>query len=85
MQDKAFIFFIYATTFAFRSFKIVIALIIKFNLEIKYFDIINAFIKTSRDLRSAPIIYYLLNGFKQASIVIKVDRALYSLRDFPVL
>ncbi|KAK6581555.1 hypothetical protein PZA11_006246 [Diplocarpon coronariae] len=56
-----------------------------FNIEVKQFNIINAFINTLKDLRSALVICFLLNGFKRPSIVVELDRALYRLKDSLVL
>jgi hypothetical protein len=56
-----------------------------FDLEIKQFDIINAFINIERDSNRPIVVYKLSDGFKVLGYIIEVDRALYGLRDFPVL
>ena len=47
----------YAATLAARSFKIFIAIIAYFDLEIKQFDIINAFANAKRLVESSLVAY----------------------------
>jgi hypothetical protein len=68
-----------------RSFRISIAIIAYFNLEIKQFDVVNAFINAVYNLELLLVICKLPLGFKKLGYVIKVNRALYSLRDSLVL
>jgi hypothetical protein len=61
------------------------AIIAHFNLEIKQFNIINIFINANRPLNSVLVAYQLLDGFKQLRICVEVNRALYGLKDSPML
>ena len=85
LQDEATIFSTYAATLAVRSFKVIIALAVKFNFKVKQFDVVNAFINALRDLKGVLITYYLLNGYKQKGMLINVDKTFYGLRDSPAL
>jgi hypothetical protein len=71
----------YAITLALKSLKIAIAIIVYFNLKIKQFNIINAFINAIRNLDLLLVIYKLPFSFKVLKYVAEVDRALYSLRN----
>jgi hypothetical protein len=64
---------------ALKSFKIIIAIAIHFNLKIKQYNIINAFINAIRSLNLLLVIYKLPFSFKVLKYIIKVNRALYSL------
>jgi hypothetical protein len=75
----------YAATLASRSFRISTAITAYFDLEIKQFDVINAFINAVRSSELLLVIYKLPLGFKKLSYVAKVNRALYSLRDSLIL
>jgi hypothetical protein len=72
---------IYIATFIAHSFCIAVAIAAHFNLKIEQFIIITAFINKNCLLKSALIAYLLLDNFKQLSIYIKVNRALYKLKD----
>jgi hypothetical protein len=43
------------------------------------------FINTERDFNRPIVVYKLLDGFKILGYIIKVNRALYGLWDFPAL
>jgi sRNA-binding regulator protein Hfq len=43
-----------------------------FDLEAKQYNIVNAFINAQRDLESALVTYYLLNGFKRKGMVVEL-------------
>ena len=75
----------YAAILIARSFRIFIAIIAYFNLEIKQFDIINAFTNAKRLVGSSLVVCQLPDGFKIPSIYAKINRALYRLRDSPAL
>ena len=75
----------YAATLASRSFRIGVAIAAYFDLEIKQFDVVNAFINAVRSSELPLVIYKLPLGFKKLGYVAKVDRALYGLRDSPTL
>jgi hypothetical protein len=70
---------------ALRLFKIEMAIIAHFNLEVKQHNIINAFIYASRQSNGPLITYYMPDGFSMPGILIKVKQALYSLVDSPSL
>ena len=60
-------------------------IIIHFDLEIKIFDIINAFINAIRDPCNTLMACQFPDGFKAPGICIEIDRALYGMRDSPSL
>ena len=64
---------------------IIIALVAYFDLEVKQFNIINAFINVEQDKYSNPVYYKLLDGYKKEGFCIEIDRALYRLKDSLVL
>jgi hypothetical protein len=68
-----------------RSFRIGTAIVAYFDLKIKQFDVVNAFINAVYSLELLLVICKLPLGFKKLGYVIKVDRALYSLRDSLIL
>ncbi len=68
-----------------RSFRIAIAIAAHFDLEIKQFNVINAFINANRPSNSALVACQLPDGFKQLGMCVEVDRALYGLKDSPAL
>jgi hypothetical protein len=65
--------------FVVRSFQVASAIIAYFDLEIKQFDIINAFINTERDFNRPIVVYKLPDGFKMPGYIVEVDQALYRL------
>jgi hypothetical protein len=75
----------YATILALRSFKIGIVITTYFDLEIKQFDVVNAFINAVYSSELLLVICKLPLGFEKLGYVAKVDRALYSLRDSLIL
>jgi hypothetical protein len=56
-----------------------------FNLEVKQYDVINAFIYAFRQSDGLPVTYYILDGFSMPGMLIEVKQALYSLIDSPLL
>ncbi len=85
LQDNETIILTYAATLAARLFRIASTLAAYFDLEIKQFDVVNTFVNTKRDTRSTLVAAHLPDGFKQEGKYVEIDRALYSLRDSPVL
>jgi hypothetical protein len=71
----------YATILASRSFRIGAAIVAYFDLKIKQFDVVNAFINAVYSLELLLVICKLPLGFEKLGYVAKVNRALYSLRD----
>jgi hypothetical protein len=85
LQDEQTIVSTYAATLAARSFRILMALAAHFDLEIKQYNIVNAFINAKRDPRSKRVVCLLLDGFKKPRYCVEIDRALYGMRDSPAL
>lgn len=72
----------YAATLAARNFRILTAITAKFDLEARSFDAINAFINADLD----EVIYvYFPDGFKITGYVLRLAKALYGLRQSPLL
>jgi hypothetical protein len=57
LQNKSSIVSIYTSIFTLWLFRVIIILVIYFDLEIKSFDMINIFINTKRDPLVARVIY----------------------------
>ncbi|POS82088.1 hypothetical protein EPUL_006735, partial [Erysiphe pulchra] len=72
----------YAATLAARNFRILTAIIAKFDLEARSLDAINAF--TNADLDEVIYVYYP-EGFKSPGFVLQLSKALYGLRRSPLL
>jgi hypothetical protein len=75
----------YAATLASRSFRMAAALAAHFDLEMKQFDVVNAFVNAKREKTSSPVYCHLPDGFKEPGTCVEIDRALYGLRDSPAL
>jgi hypothetical protein len=71
----------YIITLTACLFKVIIAVTACFNLKIKQFNVVNVFVNTKRDLYSVLVAYKLLNRFKQLRICVKINQALYRIRD----
>ncbi|KAL2122403.1 hypothetical protein VTJ04DRAFT_2858 [Mycothermus thermophilus] len=74
----------YAATLAARSFRSMMAIAAQFDLEVKQLDIKQAFLNASRAGRSV-VTCELPDGFKEDGMVVELDKALYGLRDSPLL
>jgi hypothetical protein len=85
MQEESTIMSTYAATLAARSFRIGCAIAAHFDLEMKQFDVVNAFVNAVRNSEGPPVICKLPPGFERPGYVVEVDRALYGLRDSPAL
>ena len=85
LQEEQTIISTYAATLASRSFRVAMALAARFDLEVKQFDVVNAFVNVTRDTRSQPVACKLPDGFKKPRMCVEIDRALYGLRDSPAL
>jgi hypothetical protein len=68
-----------------RLFRIGATIIAYFDLEIKQFDVVNAFINAIYSSKLLLVIYKLPLSFKKLGYVAKVNRALYSLCDSLIL
>jgi hypothetical protein len=85
LQEESTILSTYAATLAARSFRIACAIAAHFDLEMKQFDVVNAFVNAVRSSEGPPVICKLPPGFERPGYVVEVDRALYGLRDSPAL
>ena len=85
MQIKNFLISIYISILISRFFYLIIIIIIKFDLELKLFDIINIFINTKKNNNFNFIIYKILLEFEDLIKIIKIDYILYKIKDFFVL
>ena len=85
LQDEETIQSTYAATLAARSFRVAMALAAHFDLEVKQFDVINAFIHAKRKADGVQVACKLPPGFSKDGICVLVDRALYGMRDSPAL
>ena len=75
----------YTAMLASRLFKMGMAIIIYFDLEVKQYNVINAFIYAFRQLDGPPMTCYILDGFLMLGMLIEVKQALYGLVDSPLL
>nr|XP_036576325.1 reverse transcriptase domain protein [Colletotrichum truncatum]KAF6783050.1 reverse transcriptase domain protein [Colletotrichum truncatum] len=75
----------YAATLAARTFRVAMALAAEFDLEVDQFDVVNAFLNATRGPNDPPVVCYLPDGFKQNGKYVELRRALYGLRDAPLL
>lgn len=76
---------IYAATLAARSFRVFIALVARFDLELHQFDVKNAFLNAVRDEHGVPVTCAMPPGFPQPGKLVELERALYGLKDSPQL
>ncbi|EAQ84318.1 hypothetical protein CHGG_10722 [Chaetomium globosum CBS 148.51] len=72
----------YAATLAVRSFRAVLALAARFDLELKQFDAVNAFVNAKID---EDVYMEMPTGYRRPSRVLKLKKALYGLRKSPLL
>jgi hypothetical protein len=75
---------IYAATLAAKSFRTAIAIAAEFNLEILQYNIMGAFLNALITAAN-PVIYKLPDSFKKEEMCVRLNRALYGLRDSPLL
>ncbi|EED13613.1 conserved hypothetical protein [Talaromyces stipitatus ATCC 10500] len=72
----------YAATLAARSFRTFMAIAARFNLELKQYDAVNAFVNAILDeeifMRMAP-------GYRESGKIYRLNKALYGLRRSPLL
>jgi hypothetical protein len=64
LQEDTLVLSTYTATLAARSFRVTSAIIAYFDLEIKQFDVVNAFINIERDSNRPKVVVKLLDGFK---------------------
>ncbi|KAI8930550.1 hypothetical protein NX059_012545 [Plenodomus lindquistii] len=72
----------YAATLASRSFRMLMAIAAQHGLELKQFDITNAFVHAAMD----RVVYMRMpKGHQKAGTILRVNKALYGLRISPLL
>ncbi|KAH5706327.1 RNA-directed DNA polymerase [Parastagonospora nodorum] len=72
----------YAATLAGRSFRMLMAIAAKFDLELKQYDVTNAFVHAAID---REIYMRMPRGYQKPGTLLKVQKALYGLRISPLL
>ena len=72
----------YAATLAGRSFRMLMAIAAKYNLELKQYDVTNAFVHAVID---REIYMRMPRGYHKPGTLLKVQKALYGLRISPLL
>lgn len=72
----------YAATLAVRSFRTVLALAARFDLELKQFDAVNAFVNAKLD---EDIFMEMPTGTRKPGRILRLNKALYGLRKSPLL
>jgi len=72
----------YAATLASRSFRMLMAIAAKFNLELKQYDVTNAFVHATID---RDIYMRMPRGHQKPGTILKLEKALYGLRISPLL
>ena len=92
LQDTASLETTYAATLAAKSFRVAMAVAAKFDLEVKHYDVVNAFLNANVN---GDVFCRLPDGFKDLGFlpadiaagdkVAQLDKALYGLRDSPLL
>ena len=75
----------YAATLASRSFRMAIAIAVHFDLEVKQYDVINAFIYAFRQSDGPPVVCHMPDGYPIQGMYVEVKQALYGLVDSPSL
>ncbi|RKK11109.1 hypothetical protein BFJ65_g15101 [Fusarium oxysporum f. sp. cepae] len=72
----------YAATLAGRSFRTLIAIAARFDLEMVQYDVVNAFVNAPID---QDIFMHMAPGYKKTATILKLNKALYGLRASPLL
>ncbi|KAI7772858.1 hypothetical protein LA080_001633, partial [Diaporthe eres] len=72
----------YAATLAGRSFRTLIAIAAKFNLELIQYDVVNAFVHAPID---QDIFMRMPRGYEKKGTILMLNKALYGLRISPLL
>jgi transposase InsO family protein len=84
LQEKDTLNSTYAATLAAKSFRTAMAIAAQFDLEIMQYDVVGAFLNAMITSEN-PVICEMPDGFKKDGICAKLNRALYGLRDSPLL
>jgi len=85
LQDEQTIQSTYAATLGAKSFRTAMAIAARFDLEIQQYDVVNAFVNAKREESSEPVFCSLPEGFRLPGKCVKINRALYGMRDSPSL
>lgn len=72
----------YAATLAGRSFRTLIAIAARFDLELIQYDVVNAFVHAHLD---QDIFMRMPQGYRKPGTILKLNKALYGLRISPLL
>lgn len=72
----------YAATLAGRSFRLLMAIAAKHNLELKQYDVTNAFVHASLD---REVYMRMPKGYSKPGTILRIKKALYGLRISPLL
>ncbi|KAJ8131105.1 hypothetical protein O1611_g2520 [Lasiodiplodia mahajangana] len=72
----------YASTLAGRSFRTLMAIAAKFDLELKQYDAANAFVNATLD---KEIYMKMPPGYRKSGTLLRLQKALYGLRESPLL
>ncbi|KAG6999890.1 Retrovirus-related Pol polyprotein from transposon TNT [Fusarium oxysporum f. sp. conglutinans] len=72
----------YAATLAGRSFRTLVAIAAKFDLEMVQYDVVNAFVHAPIN---QDIFMHMPPGYKKAGTILQLNKALYGLRVSPLL
>jgi hypothetical protein len=72
----------YAATLAGRSFRTLIAIAARYDLELLQYDAVNAFVNAELD---EEVFMKMPPGHRKARTILKLRKALYSLRRSPLL
>jgi hypothetical protein len=84
LQTKDSINSTYAATLAAKSFRAAIAIAAHHDLEIKQYDVVGAFLNAKITAEN-PVICEMPDGFHNENHCVRLNRALYGLRDSPLL
>jgi hypothetical protein len=84
LQHKETIESTYAATLAARSFRTMMAIAAEFDLEVRQLDVAGAFLYASRE-NQPSVLCELPDGFGKPGKCVRLKRALYGLRDSPIL
>jgi hypothetical protein len=72
----------YASTLAGRSFRSVMAIAARFDLELIQYDVVNAFVNAELE---EEVYMRLPPGYRKPGVILQLQRALYGLRQAPLL
>jgi len=75
----------YASTLSAKSFRMTMALMAHYDLECEQLDITNAFINASLEAQESKTLCELPDGFKKEGKIVELDKALYGLKESPLL